>query len=414
MMNVQLIECSKITWPKVDAKERSFSKEFAENLAEAIRTDGLLQPIVVRPNPEQPDQFLGVAGRHRLYAVQMILRREQIEANVRVDMDEIDAEMARLSENYWRSPLSRAQMPRVCQKWWEYYQAKYPDRVGRGLAGSRAAAEKRKQKKREEKQHQAKAETQGKGATQASDEPQSSMREKDIASRGETEAARSAEGPRGTMPFGADGHGDAVEDQSQGDPNPQFDQNFVEALAAVTGMSIDQAARHQRLAMTFTQDQLEVFEQMQIGLVNQLTIAKIKDATKRGEVVNLVASGIGAADAIREVMGDDAPAPVNGSSKSRKATAEEKLTDEEKLTEEEWFDRYCSEKAGLLPEAQLPVYKAEAILYRRISEARHAFRSEVKKALAAAKEAGLGRGWFSRTIEPHHQLLAPERLAAMR
>ena len=50
---------------------RYFDEEALAALAESIRENGLLQPILVRRDPEQPDSFEIVAGERRWRAAQM-------------------------------------------------------------------------------------------------------------------------------------------------------------------------------------------------------------------------------------------------------------------------------------------------------------------------------------------------------
>ena len=56
------------------------------------------------------------------------------------------------------------------------------------------------------------------------------------------------------------------------------------------------------------------------------------------------------------------------------------------MTDDEWYTTYCGEKAALFGEDTK--YKADAIFYRSIVEAKAAFRSKVKSKVKATREAG--------------------------
>ncbi len=109
-MEVQTIACNKIEeFTATNTKElRSFRREFAACLAESIKTEGLLHPIVVRPNPDKPGFFIRVSGKHRLYAMQKILKEQFIDCNVLQDFDAKDHEMVLIPENLC-NPLTRDQ-----------------------------------------------------------------------------------------------------------------------------------------------------------------------------------------------------------------------------------------------------------------------------------------------------------------
>src|SRR6202043_2667997 len=80
-----------------------------EQLAESIRENGLLQPILVRPDPERPGCQLIVAGECR-YRAHLLIGAETIEARI-VDMAEDDVRIAQIVENVARqnmTPLEEA------------------------------------------------------------------------------------------------------------------------------------------------------------------------------------------------------------------------------------------------------------------------------------------------------------------
>jgi len=330
-VEVQLIECSKIDTPKVDKDLRSFNKELAVLLAESIKAEGMHNPIAVRPHPTEPGRFRTVQGRHRLYAKGKILKEQFIEARVFVDMDDTDAEMAMISENLFRKQLTKSQHLISLRKWWDYYKSKHPEKVGSGSA-MRAAAKK------------------SKGAEPAE------------------KAALSVDC-------------DAIAEAGPG--------NFSEMYAAATGKSLATAKRDTRIARSFTRDQLEALVQMQTTQGDQTRIAKIKDVDKRGEVVNLIASGMEVEDAMKEVLEvEQLPAlAVRESQEAHEAEAAPESATGGEMTDDQWFQCYCGAKAAFLKDPAK--FKADAILFRWTSELRRSFRSKSKKYVESAKKAGV-------------------------
>jgi ParB/RepB/Spo0J family partition protein len=122
-MKSQMIECKLIEVPRPNTQFRSFAKDFAEKLADSIRVDGLIQPIVIRPKPDAPGRYVLVCGRHRHHAVAKILKQTLIAAIVRDDLDEASAEQLALAENLWLCPLRKSQHSWTSRRWYEFYMA---------------------------------------------------------------------------------------------------------------------------------------------------------------------------------------------------------------------------------------------------------------------------------------------------
>ena len=55
--------------PNPQQPRRAFSESELEQLAESIKENGLLQPLLVRPVPGKPDRYELVAGERRLRAI---------------------------------------------------------------------------------------------------------------------------------------------------------------------------------------------------------------------------------------------------------------------------------------------------------------------------------------------------------
>ena len=83
---------------------RHFDEEGLAELAESVRTKGLLQPILVRPHPEEVGMYEIIAGERRWRAAQRALLHE-VPILVRNFTDQEAAEVA-LVENLQRKDLS--------------------------------------------------------------------------------------------------------------------------------------------------------------------------------------------------------------------------------------------------------------------------------------------------------------------
>jgi len=115
--------------------------------------------------------------------------------------------------------------------------------------------------------------------------------------------------------------------------------------------------------------------------------------TQRKEVIALV-TRLPFPEAWKQITGQDIDLTATTKEvKQEKAKAKQEKAPE--LTDDDWFDTYCSEKAKCL-QADHGKYKADALLYRRITEARAKFRAAVKGALAEQKATGhVGLLWMA-------------------
>lgn len=75
-----------------------------EELAESIRARGILQPILVRPDPGKKGQYQIIAGERRWRAAQLA-QCHTVPVHVR-DLDEVDSMAAALVENLQRADLN--------------------------------------------------------------------------------------------------------------------------------------------------------------------------------------------------------------------------------------------------------------------------------------------------------------------
>jgi ParB family chromosome partitioning protein len=111
---------------------RRFPADQLRQLAETIKGQGVIQPIVVRAHPARPHHFELVAGERRLRALRLLGRREA-PALVRAIPDEHLLEWA-LVENLQREPLNpieEAQAYRTLLDRYDYTQESLAHRVGK-------------------------------------------------------------------------------------------------------------------------------------------------------------------------------------------------------------------------------------------------------------------------------------------
>lgn len=89
---------------------KEFSEAHLHTLAESIKQQGILQPLVVVKHPEKADQYQLIAGERRLRACKM-LELETVPAIIRDEMSEQDQAALALIENIQRqnlNPIERA------------------------------------------------------------------------------------------------------------------------------------------------------------------------------------------------------------------------------------------------------------------------------------------------------------------
>jgi ParB-like nuclease domain len=118
------------------APKGKLSDKTLDLLADSMRVDGMLHPLLVRPHPDRPGYYILVAGRHRYYVTCKVLKEETVEFRVLVDMDDAESRMMALTENVCRSaPKSSIARLTLISEWAALYTEKYPDKVGRRAGG---------------------------------------------------------------------------------------------------------------------------------------------------------------------------------------------------------------------------------------------------------------------------------------
>ena len=83
---------------------RRFDKAGLDELASSIRQKGIVQPILLRPNPDKPSRYQLVAGERRWRAAQLV-KIYQVPAIIR-DLTDAECYEIALIENIQRSDLS--------------------------------------------------------------------------------------------------------------------------------------------------------------------------------------------------------------------------------------------------------------------------------------------------------------------
>jgi ParB family chromosome partitioning protein len=90
--------------PNADQPRRNFTEEALEELSASIRSNGVLQPILVRHHGQRPGEYEIVAGERRWRAAQRA-QLHQVPVVVR-DIDDGQALELALVENLQREDLS--------------------------------------------------------------------------------------------------------------------------------------------------------------------------------------------------------------------------------------------------------------------------------------------------------------------
>lgn len=83
---------------------QTFDEAALVELAESIKAQGVVQPIVVRPDPEDPDKYILIAGERRWRATQMA-GIDEIPVVIRPDIDANQALAIQLIENLDREDV---------------------------------------------------------------------------------------------------------------------------------------------------------------------------------------------------------------------------------------------------------------------------------------------------------------------
>jgi len=90
--------------PDPEQPRKNFDDDYIEQLAASIKQDGLIQPIVLRTNPEQPGRFFIVAGENRWRASKQAKTRTI--PSVLREVEGLTKLIIQLKENHQRKDLN--------------------------------------------------------------------------------------------------------------------------------------------------------------------------------------------------------------------------------------------------------------------------------------------------------------------
>lgn len=105
----------KLIDPDPEQPRKDFDEDYIKNeLAPSIKKHGVIQPIVIRNNPEQPGRFFIVAGENRWRATKAA-KVKTIPAVLR-EVDGLDKLIVQLKENHQRRDLNPMEWARALQE----------------------------------------------------------------------------------------------------------------------------------------------------------------------------------------------------------------------------------------------------------------------------------------------------------
>lgn len=121
--------------PNPDQPRRSFTEDALRELADSIRARGILQPLIVRPAPGQPDHYQIVAGERRWRAAQMA-QRDEVPVLLR-DYDDTEVLEIAIIENIQRADLNALEEARGYRQLMDRF-GHTQERVAEALGKSRS------------------------------------------------------------------------------------------------------------------------------------------------------------------------------------------------------------------------------------------------------------------------------------
>ncbi len=121
--------------PNPDQPRQHFDAQAIKDLSDSIRQHGLLQPILVRPVPGNPDMYEIVAGERRWRACQKAQIHE-VPVVIR-DLDDIQVLQIALIENLQRQDLNAIEEAKGYQRLMDEF-ALSPENVGEAVGKSRS------------------------------------------------------------------------------------------------------------------------------------------------------------------------------------------------------------------------------------------------------------------------------------
>lgn len=129
--DLQVVDITRLV-PNPDQPRRRFDEEELEDLARSIAEKGIIQPLVVRPNPDEEGSFQIVAGERRWRAAQRA-RVDRIPVIVR-DLSDMEVLEIAIIENVQRADLNPVEEARGYQMLMETFghtQEKLSEALGK-------------------------------------------------------------------------------------------------------------------------------------------------------------------------------------------------------------------------------------------------------------------------------------------
>lgn len=118
------IPMTSIVMGKPDPDKRTFSKDFATQLAKSIKSEGLLHAPIVKKL--EGDTYEVIDGRHRVWACRKILKWTEIYCQVAPDDDDL-TEAIEIATNLWVNPLNEPQTRVAIKRWHSLYLRTVPE-----------------------------------------------------------------------------------------------------------------------------------------------------------------------------------------------------------------------------------------------------------------------------------------------
>jgi ParB/RepB/Spo0J family partition protein len=355
---LKAISIDDLVMDKPNPEDRTIVKDFAENIAKSIQSDGLLHEPIVRSIPDRPGKYKVIAGRHRVIACSKYLGWTEIPCKIAPEsMTDEEAKAIELAENLFRNNLDNNQLKKALAGWHAIYIKSHPLAEG---SGSGAKVEKVVREKV--------AEAEAKG---------------EIVDK------------------------EAIAAQVAAEAKP-----FAKVLQETLHVSPATAGRLARVAKNLDETQLDV---LAANKVNDGTLDKLAALGSKEHIdkaIGLIASGMDHSEAVRQagkakgqrkaVESKQPPNPLQKALVPKASTATPVSAKDSELTDDEWIENHCDVILKSLKHKG--PFKKDAILYRRLAGVLVKFRSSVDKPLAEAKSTGNGGFYASlfKTVKTAH------------
>jgi hypothetical protein len=168
------------------------------------------------------------------------------------------------------------------------------------------------------------------------------------------------------------------------EPSPSAER-FDRKAAEVTGKDASTIRRKLSIASAIGEEALQKLTSLNVSGTDLKKLAAIEDEDIRKKAIALAVLGTLVDEAIRDITAPPGERVEHTETRSipidRPPLAER---EEKDLTHEEWLERYCKDVIKRIRDPRQ--YMADAILYRRIHDARMEFRNRTKQALAQSKQ----------------------------